>query len=129
MYARPRGDGHSPAARAAFAVLAALIRRIAQAGRLRVGEERAAGLVHAAGSGVALSLIAVPAAQRDPGLSEAAREAVVAAITTDAPEGPGSGPVTAAVSLRAALDDVDVLTDAERALLQEWLDRIGASGS
>ncbi len=129
MYARPRGDGHSPAARAAFAVLAALIRRIALAGRLRVGEERAVGLVHAAGSGVALSLIAVPASERDPGLSDAAREAVVAAITTDAPDAPESGPVTAAVSLRAALDDVDGFTDAERALLQEWLDRIGASGS
>jgi AcrR family transcriptional regulator len=125
MYARPRGDGHSPAARAAFAVLAALVRRIAAAGRLRVGEERAVGLVHAAGSGVALSLIAVPAAQRDPGLSEAAREAVVAAITTDAPVVADPGPVPAAVSLRAVLDDVDVLTDAERALLREWLDRVG----
>ncbi len=127
MYARPRGDGHSPAARAAFAVLAALIRRIAAAGRLRVGEDRAVGLVHAAGSGVALSLIAVPAAQRDPGLSDAAREAVVAAITTDAPVAPDPGPVGAAVSLRAALDDVEVLTAAERALLAEWLDRV-ASG-
>jgi AcrR family transcriptional regulator len=125
MYARPRGDGHSPAARAAFAVLAALVRRIAVAGRLRVGEERAVGLVHAAGSGVALSLIAVPASERDPGLSEAACEAVVAAITTDPPEATEPGPVTAAVSLRAALDDVDVLTDAECVLLREWLDRIG----
>ncbi|HEY2224219.1 TetR/AcrR family transcriptional regulator [Actinomycetospora sp.] len=129
MYARPRRDGHSPAARAAFAVLAALVRRIAAAGRLRVGETRAVGLVHAAGSGVALSLIAVPAAERDPGLSEAAREAVIAAITTDAPPAPEPGPVTAAVSLRAALDDVGVLTEAERALLGEWLERIGASGS
>jgi AcrR family transcriptional regulator len=125
MYGRPRGNGHSPAARAAFAVLAALVRRIAAAGRLRVGEERAVGLLHAAGSGVALSLIAVPAAERDPGLSDAAREAVLTAITTDASVVPEAGPVPAAVSLRAALDDVDVLTDAERALLREWLDRIG----
>src|ERR1700712_5426360 len=126
MYARPNGEGHSPAARAAFAVLAALIRRIAAAGRLRVGEDRAVGLVQAAGSGAALSLIAVPPAERDPGLSAAAREAVVVAITTDAAEVPASGPVAAAVSLRAALDDVAVLTEAERALLAEWLEKVAS---
>jgi AcrR family transcriptional regulator len=126
MYARPNGEGHSPAARAAFAVLAALVRRIAAAGRLRVPEDRAVGLVHAAGSGAALSLIAVPAARRDPGLSAAAREAIVAAITTDAAEALAPGPIAAAVTLRAALDDVAVLTEAERGLLAEWLDRIGA---
>src|ERR1700712_989995 len=121
MYARPNGEGHSPAARAAFAVLAALVRRIAAAGRLRVGEDRAVGLVHAAGSGAALSLIAVPPAGRDPGLSAAAREAIVAAITTDAAEATAPGPVGAAVTLRAALDDVAVPPDAEPGLLAEWL--------
>ena len=128
MYARPKGAGQSPAARAAFAVLAALVRRIAAAGRLRVGEDRAVGLVHAAGSGVALSLIAVPVRERDLGLSDAAREAVIAAITTDAAEAPAAGPVAAAVSLRAALDDVDVLTRAERGLLAEWLGKVARSG-
>lgn len=128
MYARPSGAGQSPAARAAFAVLAALVRRIAAAGRLRVGEDRAVGLVHAAGSGVALSLIAVPVHERDLGLSDAAREAVIAAITTDAAEAPAAGPVAAAVSLRAALDDVDVLTRAERGLLAEWLGKVARSG-
>ena len=128
MYARPNGEGYSPAARAAFAVLAALVRRIAAAGRLRVPECRAVGLVHATGAGAALSLIAVPPEERDPGLSDAAREAVIAAVTTDVPVVPEAGPVAAAVSLRAALDDVEVLTDAERALLAQWLDRIGGSG-
>jgi hypothetical protein len=69
----------------------------------------------------------VPPEERDPGLSDAAREAVIAAITTDAPAAPPTGPVAAAVSLRAALDDVAVLTDAERGLLAEWLDRIPGS--
>ncbi|MCD2192358.1 TetR/AcrR family transcriptional regulator [Actinomycetospora endophytica] len=127
MYARPDGAGYSPAARAAFAVLAALVRRIAVAGRLRVAEGRAVGLVHSTGTGTALSLIAVPPGKRDPGLSDAAREAVIAAITTDAPAAPEPGPLAAAISLRAALDQVDVLTDAERALLAEWLDKV-ASG-
>ncbi len=129
MYARPLGEGYSPAARAAFGALAALVHRIAAAGRLRVPEGRAVGLVHSAGSGTALSLIAVPPEKRDPGLSEAACESVIAAITTDEPAAPASEPVAAAVSLRVALDDVAVLTDAERGLLTEWLERIAASGS
>ena len=126
MYARPRATGYSPAARAAFAELAALVRRIAAVGRLRVAEDRAVGLVHAAGSGSALSLIAVPPEKRDHGLADAAREAVLAAITTDAPDGADPGPVAAAVTLRAALDDLPG-TAAERALLGEWLDRVTAS--
>jgi hypothetical protein len=43
-----------------------------------------------------------------------------------AAEVPAPGPVAAAVSLRAALDDVVVLTDAERALLAEWLDKVAS---
>ncbi|MCD2190197.1 TetR/AcrR family transcriptional regulator [Actinomycetospora soli] len=123
MYARPRAAGSSPAARAAFAELAALIHRIAVAGRLRVPEERAIGMVHAAGSGVALSLVAVPPEERDDGLSRAACEAVVAAITTEEAF-PTTGPVASAVALRAAVDDLDALTPTERALLGEWLDRV-----
>lgn len=126
MYARPQATGHSPAARAAFVELAALVRRIAAAGRLRVPEGRAVGMVHAAGSGVALSLIAVPPDQRDAGLSHAARDAVIAAITSDAVPTAGVGPVGAAVALRASLDDLDALTPAERSLLGEWLDRVAA---
>ncbi|MEJ2868917.1 TetR/AcrR family transcriptional regulator [Actinomycetospora sp. OC33-EN08] len=126
MYARPQATGYSPAARAAFAELAALVHRIAVAGRLRVPEGRAVGMLHATGSGVALSSIAVPPEKRDPGLADAAREAVIAAITTEETV-PTTGPDASAVALRAALDDLDVLTPAERGLLGEWLDRI-ASG-
>ncbi|WP_018334240.1 TetR/AcrR family transcriptional regulator [Actinomycetospora chiangmaiensis] len=126
MYARPQAVGYSPAARAAFAELAVLIRRIAAAGRLRVPEGRAVGLVHSAGSGVALSLIAVPPEKRDRGLSHAARDAVIAAVTTEEVPTTGSGPVAAAVALRASVDDLDALTPAERALLGEWLDRCAA---
>jgi hypothetical protein len=35
-----------------------------------------------------------------------------------------SGVVSHAVALRAVASDVEVLTDAERALFAEWLDRI-----
>jgi hypothetical protein len=104
-------------------VLAAHIHRIAEAGRLRVPEGRAAALVHAAGCGTTLSLIAKPADQ----LSATAREAVIAAITTEEPVGHEPGPRAAAIALRATLPDVDALSAGEKNLLGEWLDRIGAT--
>jgi AcrR family transcriptional regulator len=128
MYGGPRpGAAQPPAAVAAAAVLTTHIRRIAQAGRLRVGEERAAQLVHAAGSGTALTLIALPEDRRDPALSDLAREAVIAAVTTGTPPRDQPSPVSAAVTLRALLPQTSVLTAHERGLLHEWLDRIASS--
>lgn len=127
MYGEPRPGAAPPAVVAAAAVLAGLIRRIAEAGRLRVGEERAAHLVHAAGSGTTLALIALPDDRRDPALSEMAREAVIAALTTDVPALAAPGPVGAAVALRAVLPQTAALTPRERALLEEWLGRIAGS--
>lgn len=128
MYGEPRAAASPrPAAGAAAGVLTTHIRRIAEAGRLRVGEERAAQLVHAACSGTALTLIALPEDRRDPALSGLAREAVIAAITTGTPSPEQPGPVSAAVALRALLPQTSVLTTHERALLHEWLDRIASS--
>lgn len=124
MYGAPSPGVASPAAVAAAEVLAEHIRRIAAAGRLRVSEERAAHLVHAAGCGTTLTLIALPEDRRDPALSDMACEAVIAAITTDALASAAPGPVSAAVALRAVLPKTSVLTTHERALLQDWLDRI-----
>lgn len=118
-----------PAVAAGLRVLAGHVHRIAAAGRLRVGEERAARLVHAAGSGVTLTLLALPADRRDPGLAALAREAVLAAITTDTPAASAPGPAAAAVALRAALPRADALTPAERGLLGEWLDRLAVPGT
>jgi AcrR family transcriptional regulator len=128
IYGDPRPGAESPVQRAANAVLAGLVRRIAEAGRLRVSEERAAQLVHSAGRGVTLTLIGLPPDQRDPALSEMAREAVLAAVTTDvaADASPDAGPIATAVALRAVLPRLSVLTGAERGLLQEWLDRVAA---
>ncbi|ASQ97656.1 TetR/AcrR family transcriptional regulator [Streptomyces sp. 11-1-2] len=126
MYGGHRPGVSSPASVAAFEMLARLIRRIAEAGRLAIPEERAAALVHAAGCGTTLTLIATPEDRRDPELSRTAREAAIAAITTDAPAPAAAepGPVAAAVTLRAALPRTDALTASERGLLREWLDRI-----
>jgi AcrR family transcriptional regulator len=127
MYGRLRTDDTtSEATRAAFEVLANHIRRIAEAGRLRVPESLAAALVHAAGSGTTLALITTPEDRRDPVLSVTAREAVITAISTDPPADREPGPVTAAVTLRAELPRIDWLTEGEKVLLAEWLGRVTA---
>lgn len=124
MYGEPRGGATPPAAVAAAEVLGAHIHRVAEAGRLRVPEQRAANLVHAAGCGTTLTLIAMPEHRRDTGLSDLARDAVIAAITTDAPVAPQPGPVGAAIALRAVLPQTTSLSAPERTLLGEWLERI-----
>jgi len=127
MYGDPRPGVRSRAAAAAEQILKEHIRRLAIAGRLRVREEMAVDLVHASGCGTVLALLAMPEDRRDPGLSEAAREAVIAAITTESPAVDSPGPAAAAIALRAVLPDATVLTGGERRLLEEWLDRVAAS--
>lgn len=124
MYGEPRPGAAPPAAAAAADVLALHIRRIAEAGRLRVSEALAAHLVHAAGCGTTLTLLGMPVADRDPALSHTAREAVIAATTTDAPAPADPGPVPAAVALRAVLPQTTALSPSEQGLMAEWLDRI-----
>lgn len=124
MHGEPRPGASPPAAVAANEILVGLIHRIAEAGRLRVSEDRAVQLVHSVGRGTTLTLIDMPEDQRDPGISELAREATVAAITTDAPAPAMSGPVNAAIALRAVLPQTTALSTPERTLMQEWLDRI-----
>ncbi|GJG87817.1 TetR family transcriptional regulator [Gemmatimonadetes bacterium T265] len=138
MYGDPRlGDQHSggasPAAARALAMLQRRMRVLALAGRLRVDERRAADLVRAAACGVVFILLETPEADRDLGLSAATCEAILAAITTDAPapERPALAPV--ATTLRALLPGVppgaDGLTNGERLLLAEWLDRLVRSAA
>jgi len=126
MYGDPRPDSPSAAAVEAEHMLRRHIRRVAEAGRLRVGEEQAAHLFHAAACGTVLTLLGLVEEQRDPALSHLARDAALRAITIDAPVLKAPGPVGAAVALRAVLDGVAALTAGERAVMQEWLDRVAA---
>jgi len=105
-------------------ILRERIRRVARAGRLRVSERRAANLIHAAGTGVVLTLIDQPEDQRDDGLADAAWQSVTAVILTGRRPTDETGPAAAAVTLRAALPDLTEFTPAERQLLGEWLSRI-----
>ena len=131
MYGDPRPGAALTAAKEAAEILHGLVSRVAEAGRLRVGVERAARMIHAAGSGVTLTLIGTEPGERDPALSEATREAVLAAVTTDGPDEEATGgddrgrAANRAVALKAVLPEAEEeLTPGERALLSEWLDRL-----
>ncbi len=121
MAARP-GEP-SKAATAGLAVLRERVRRVAMTGRLRVTEERAVDLIHAMGTGIVLALLEKAPAD-GAGLSEAARDTVLAAVIADATPTLGAGPAGAASALRARLHDALDLSPGERQLLNEWLERI-----
>jgi AcrR family transcriptional regulator len=113
----------SPAARSGRQVLESRVHRVAVTGRLRVSEQRAAGLIQAAGIGVIQTLLSTPPDQRDPGLAESMFQAVLQQILTGAPARSDGGPVAATVAFRAIAPRLDMLSEAERQLLADWLDR------
>ncbi len=113
----------SPATAAGVQVLRTKIRRIAAAGLLRVDEQRALQIVHAAGTGTVLALLGTPADDRDPGLSAAMFEAVTAVILSTAPAAADTTVSSAAVTFLAVLDQLPALTAAERTLMAEWVAR------
>jgi AcrR family transcriptional regulator len=115
---------HSPAAQSGRHVLESRVHRVAVTGRLRVSERRAVGLIQAAGIGVIQTLLSTPPDQRDPGLAESIFQAITRQILTDAPERPEGGPIATTVAFRAIAPRLDMLSEAERLLLAEWLDRV-----
>lgn len=135
VYSDPTSPLASPALREGESILRALITRVAESGRLRVGIDHAVRMISAAGRGVTLSLISTPVAERDARLSHDTREAVIAAITVPHAEsegdkkGDGVSVVAArAVALRAVLANAPAdLSTAELRLMGEWLDRLSVS--
>ncbi|MBU2665118.1 TetR/AcrR family transcriptional regulator [Actinoplanes bogorensis] len=123
MLNSPERAGQSPATATGVEVLRARVRRLAAAGLLRVDEERAVAMIHAAGAGTVLTLLASPAESRDMALSDAMFDMVAAAILTTAPAVPARDTTALAVTFAAALPDLPALTDAERTLMAEWLTR------
>ena len=81
-------------------------------------------LIQAAGIGTIQTLLATPPERRDAGLAEGMFEAVLRQILVDAPGGTGNGSIATAVAFRAITPQLEVLTEAERRLLAEWLDRV-----
>jgi len=123
---RDRRPAASPAWTAGATVLAGRVRRVAAIGRLRVPERRAIDLIRAAGTGTVLTLLATAPEDRDPGFADAMFDTLTQTILTDAPALPDKPATAAAVTFQTVVPDLDTLTDAERALLSEWLDRASA---
>ncbi|WCN78605.1 TetR/AcrR family transcriptional regulator [Micromonospora sp. LH3U1] len=122
MGTRGRG-GPSPATAAGIEVLRTRVRRVAAAGLLRVDEQRAVMMIHAAGNGTVLALLATSAEQRDPGLSNAMLDAVLSGILVTAPVTPDTTVNAVAVTFATVVPDLPGLTATERALMTEWLNR------
>ncbi|MEV4719283.1 TetR/AcrR family transcriptional regulator [Micromonospora noduli] len=119
-----RGSGApSPATVAGLDVLRRRVRRLAASGLLRVDEERALRMIHSAGNGTILTLLGMPADQRDPGLGEAMLDAVLTSILATTPITPDTTANAVAVTFATVLPNLPGLTDAERALMAEWLHR------
>jgi AcrR family transcriptional regulator len=114
----------SPAVAAGQKVLRKRLQAIALTGRLSVSEDRAVALLQAGCVGTVFTLLGQPVERRDAGLSAAAREAVVAAITGEAIGSADRGLNATAAALRAGLERTDVLTPGEKHLLKELLNRI-----
>ena len=129
MYGRPDPASRPKAAAEAHEILLGLVRRVAAAGRLVVSVDRAADMVHAAGMGVVMTLLAVEPEQRDLTVSSQLREAVLSAITAPAdsaaPASDAPDVARHALALQAALDDAATgMTTGERALFDELLERL-----
>ena len=140
LYSAPSSAAYKSVIHEGVAVLQGLVARIAEAGRLRVGVVHATVLIHAAGTGVTLTLAGTPPEERDPRLSETMREAILTAVTVPAsakaPRGGTDAAAAAervavhAVALRTLLTDApNVLSPAERQLLTDWLDRLATARS
>jgi hypothetical protein len=108
-------------------VLRNRVRRLAATGRLRVTERRAVDLFHAASTGTVFTPLSMAPQDRDPGLADAVYDAVMQTILTNAPALPDESTTAAAVTFRTLVPDLATLSDAERALLSEWLDRASTS--
>jgi len=130
LLADPARGQRSPAAQAGIRLLAERVHRVALTGRLRVSEDHAVELIHAAGTGAILTILARPAARRDRGLADAMFDAVrhqVLARADDSPEAASRGVAAIAaqaVALRAHAAQLRAPSTGERALLTEWLERI-----
>ena len=114
---------HSPAAQSGKQILQSRVHRVATTGRLRVSEQHAVELIQAAGTGAIQTLLSTPPDQRDPELAHGhvrGRSRTDPHRRTRTRDG---GSMATAVAFRAIAPQLGMLSDAERLLLTEWLDR------
>lgn len=123
----PARGRRSAAMQAGFRLLAERVHRVARTGRLRVTEDYAVEIIHAAGTGTILAILARPSSQRNRRLADTMFDAVRRQILSpaDGPQDSGTpGIVAHAVALRSHASGIRALSPGERALLSEWLERV-----
>ncbi|MDT7789019.1 MAG: hypothetical protein QOF58_7438 [Pseudonocardiales bacterium] len=128
MYS-PSFEAVPDAAKEALLLLRQVLERCAEAGRLRIDPESAARIIMSANVGVALSIVTQPETYADPELSTQVRDAVHNRLLTQesgtAAPSADTSLLTASVQLAARLRTRRTsLTDAETALLLQWLDAL-----
>jgi hypothetical protein len=119
----PHRIGRSPAVHAGEAVLRERVHRLAAAGMLCLDEARAVALILAAGTGVIVTLLAVPVAQRDPGLADAMFDAMLATLSSGGPQRVDSEASSIARAFAAVVPELPGLSPNERSLMAEWVSR------
>ncbi|GAA2157774.1 TetR/AcrR family transcriptional regulator [Actinomadura napierensis] len=123
LLAAPQRSRGSRAVQSGTQVLHRRVQRLAEAGLLRVDQQRATDMLHAAGTGAVLAILALQPQRRDPGLADALFDAVSAAILADAPAVPAPGSLAVTIAFSTAVPDLPALSAGEKTLLGEWLDR------
>ena len=103
-------------------LLVAVLNRVAAKGLVQMEPEHAAQIVMAANTGLALQLLRQPHAKHVHSTVKRVREATIRAITTEGSHKP-HGTRVATATLRAQLPQHTGFTQAEAALLDEWLQR------
>jgi AcrR family transcriptional regulator len=128
MFGADRPGRRPPAADEADRLLMKFLDRVAAVGRLRVPAVLAERLNFAAVTGVTLSLIGMPADERDPEISTRMRDTLVDSLIIDPPPAADPGLASRALALDAALGTADEanlpLRAPETALLRDWLERL-----
>jgi AcrR family transcriptional regulator len=126
MFGTDRPGRRPPAAAEADRLLLTFLDRVAAAGRLRVPPAVAASLATAAIIGVTLTLIGLPADDRDPTLSARMRDTLIDSLVTDPAPAADPGLASRALALDAAVATAGTLPlrPTETALLRDWLDRL-----
>lgn len=125
---RPRGDLGAAAKMETIKLLKGVVAELGEQGKLAMSVERATNYVFASGVGVTLTLMQSPPDERDFHMAELVRDNALSAILHGNPKSRARSTklparaVALAEALRTA-DDVP-MTPAERALLNEWLDRL-----
>lgn len=112
------------AAEEAMSLLQRILERLAAQGRLRMNPAKAARIVMAANSGIALALILRPSQFSDSSLSAVMREATLNSVVSDTGTPVSDAVEVAAVTLQTGLASSTAFTSAESGLLTEWLTRI-----